>query len=146
MVERQTTLLLLAAISISLTWACAAQETSSGIASRISGGAYGKSKIVKRIEIIQDQGARPRFSPDGQRIVFDRRNRDGFSDIYLSSLEGEIVRDLTKNKRGIGQRNNGNAIFHPSGRYMVFISEVEDHAQKEMKVLGDPGLGLFCNL
>lgn len=118
----------------------------------ISLDAAGKSPLVKRIKIIQQNGARPRFSPDGKLIVFDRKNEDGFYDVLICDLEGKIIRDLTIAKSDISpravlpQRNNGNAIFHPSGNYIVFISEEESHAFKFAKWAGDPGLGTFSNL
>lgn len=104
-----------------------------------------KSPYLRRIWILQ-QGARPRFSPSGDLVVFDKKNEDGFADVYLMDTTGTIVRSLTEGRRGIPQRHNGNAIFHPSGRYIVFVCETERHFGLWMKWLGDPGLGLYANL
>ncbi len=95
--------------------------------------------------LLHDSGARPRFSPDGTQIVFDRENADGFYDVYLSDLKGRIIRSLTEGRSGVPQRNNGNARFHPSGRYVVFVSEEAEHFGMRMKRMGDPGIGLFSN-
>ena len=108
--------------------------------------APGKSPLIKRVRVIHQHGARPRFSPDGQFIIFDRKNRDGFADLYISDLNGGNIRPLTERKKAVVQRNNGNGIFHPLGRFIVFISETEHQFQKHVKSLGDPGLGLYCNL
>lgn len=106
----------------------------------------GKNTRIKNIKIIQQKGARPRFSPDGKLIVFDRKNPDGFYDVYIMDKGGKIINNLTHRKRGINQRHNGNAVFHPSGKYIVFISEEEKHWGLERTWLGDPGLGLYCNI
>lgn len=77
--------------------------------------------------------------------MFDRRNSGDYYDVYLTDLSGNIVASLTENKKRIGQRNNGNAVFHLSGEYIVFLSE-EEHFGVQWKWLGDPGLRPFCNL
>ena len=101
--------------------------------------------LVSRVQII-GSGARPRWSPSGDQLVFDRKNPDGFFDVYVSDPQGTMLRTLTEGKGGIGQRSNGNAVFHPSGDYVVFLSEEEDHFGERMPWLGDPGIGLFSNL
>ncbi len=106
----------------------------------------GKSPRLKSIRLVQQQGARPRFSPSGDLIVFDRKNDDGFADVYLMDVNGTIRRSLTEGRPGVPQRHNGNAVFHPSGQYIVFVSETEEHFGLWMKWLGDPGLGLYANL
>ena len=106
----------------------------------------GHDSDLTNIRVLQQEGARPSWSPDGKQIVFDRQNSDGYSDVYLMDSNGKIVRSLTDGRSGIGQENNGNAVFAPSGRYIVFISEVPNHYLNGLKYLADPGLGSFCNL
>lgn len=95
--------------------------------------------------MLQQQGARPRFAPSGDLVAFDRKNEDGYYDVYISALNGRIVRSVTA-EAGRFPRNNGNPVFHPSGRFLVFISEESEHFLPRTKYLGDPGMGLFCNL
>jgi hypothetical protein len=104
-----------------------------------------KNPAIRSIRILQQNGARPRFSRDGLQIVFDRKNADGYYQVFISDLNGRIVRSVTEGQPGVGQRNNGNAIFHPSGRYVVFTSEADRHLGERIKALGDPGVGLFSN-
>lgn len=106
----------------------------------------GKNPRVAGVTMLQQSGARPRWSPDGRLIVFDRQNSDGYYDIYLMDPNGGSVKSLTDGNPGIAQRNNGNARFTPSGNYLVFVSEAMDHYGDEASWYGDPGVGLFSNL
>jgi len=112
-----------------------------------SGGSCpGKNSIIKNYRVLHQQGSRPRWSPDGRMLVFDRVNADGFFDIYLSEADGTIIGSLTDGRPGIGQRSNGNADFHPSGESIVFVSEAEEHFLGNVPSVGDSGIGLFSNL
>lgn len=105
-----------------------------------------RSQRIESIQVIQAQGARPRFAPNGSEFVFDRVNADGFSDLYLSDLNGTILASLTDGGSGLPQRNNGNGVFDPSGQFVIFVSEAETHFADQVKYLGDSGVGLFSNL
>ena len=105
----------------------------------------GKNQLITNVRIVQPDGARPRFSPSGERIVFDRKS-DEFYDVYTSDLNGNDIHSLTAGNPNINQRNNGNAIFDPSGKFIIFLSEETEHFGLGMKWLGDPGLGLFSNI
>lgn len=101
---------------------------------------------IATLRVVRPAGARPRWSPRGDVFVFDRKNADGFYDLYTADTRGQIVASLTENRPGIGRRNNGNGVFHPSGDFIVFVSETPEHYGMSMKWLGDPGLGLLSNL
>jgi hypothetical protein len=104
-----------------------------------------KNHRIRSIRIIES-GARPRFSPDGRSIVFDRKGADGFYNVFVSNLEGSTVDSVTEGKPGVNQRDNGNARFDPLAGNMVFISEAQRHLGTLIKSLGDPGVGLFSNI
>ena len=106
----------------------------------------GRNPAIAHIRILQQYGSRPRFSPSGANIVFDRKNDDGFYDVYLTDLEGAWLTALTDGRPGVAQRNNGNATFHPDGSYIIFVSEAEEHFGDSLRSLGDSGVGLFSNL
>ena len=105
-----------------------------------------KNQKIESIKLILNEGVRPRFAPDGQSFLFDKKNSDGYYDVYISDLAGNITANVTENKNGIKQRNNGNATFDKSGKYIVFISEEDDHFLDNQKYLADPGVGVFSNL
>ena len=110
----------------------------------------GKNPKVTNIRFIIQNGVRPHFSPDGNRIVFDRKNANGYYDLYISDLNGNIINSLTEGnpvfQEGAVDRSKGNGIFDKSGNYVVFIAEEPDHFADGKKYLADPGVGLFSNL
>src|SRR5262249_10522223 len=105
---------------------------------RGKGECAGKDPLIRNLRILQQNGARPHWSPEGDAIVFDRRDSSGFAHLFISDLNGN-VRPVTAGKPEVGSRNNGNGVFHPSGRFIVFISEEPRHFLERNKVLGDPG-------
>jgi Tol biopolymer transport system component len=106
----------------------------------------GKNPRIKHIQILQQNGVRARWSPDGSLLVFDRKNSNGYFQVYRMTAAGQDVRGLTENRDGLPQRSNGNAIFHPSGKWVVFVSEENHHFMDNARWTGDPGIGLFSNL
>lgn len=106
----------------------------------------GKNPALRRIELIVPNGARPRFAPDGRSFAFDRKNADGYYDLYVANLRGKVTASLTEGNPRLPQRNHGNGVFHPDGRWVVFLSEVEHHFADRKTYFADPGVGLFCNL
>src|SRR6266542_3658794 len=139
--QRRHAVMVIAPMFLLLTPACGSQSTQ---APR-NAAPLAKNSRIKAITALQVSGARPRFSPAGTEVVFDRANVDGFYDVYRSDLSGRIIASLTDGHPGINQRHNGNAIFHPSGKFIIFISEESDHVRLEDKDLGDPGVGLYSN-
>lgn len=113
------------------------QQKSAGLLRR-------KTRASRCFKVLPPIGSRGRFAPQSDHLVFDRKNKDGYFEIYLSDLEGNIIRPLTEGNPAIGQRNNGNAVFHPSGNYIIFIFEAKSHYGN--KALAEPGIGLFNNL
>jgi Tol biopolymer transport system component len=137
-------------VAVALTAACSGIVQSGAVQNvpfKTSAGASAvpRSSHLAKITVLHESGARPRFSPDGSQLVFDRQNADGFYDVYLSDLSGRVIRSLSEGRAGVPQRHNGNARFHPSGRHVVFVSEEEEHFGVSMKYLADPGIGTFSN-
>src|SRR5205823_12260068 len=95
-----------------------------------------RNSRIRAISTLEQSGARARFSPDGQSFVFDRVNADGFYDLYIADLRGNITVSVTERRAGINQRHNGNGIYHPAGRYVVFASEEPDHYGLDLVALG----------
>lgn len=104
-----------------------------------------RNSRIQSLAPMHTNGARSRFAPDGQSFVFDRANADGFYDVYVSNLSGQVTLNVTEGRAGVTQRHNGNSIFHPGGRFILFVSEEPQHFGVELTALGDPGIGLFSN-
>ncbi len=104
--QRRHAVMVIAPMFLLLTPACGSQSTQ---APR-NAAPLAKNSRIKAITALQVSGARPRFSPAGTEVVFDRANVDGFYDVYRSDLSGRIIASLTDGHPGINQRHNGNGV------------------------------------
>jgi Tol biopolymer transport system component len=108
--------------------------------------------MVDTIWTVTDDGGRLDWSHSGNnRIAFDRVGEDGFYDVYVMTPEGEDVVCLTDKPGLLPQRHNGQPVWHPGGRYIVFQAEKDsafDPADRHYQVswLSQPGRGWNCDL
>jgi TolB protein len=66
----------------------------------------------------------PSFSPDGKKVIFDRRPSAGKAHIYVVNIDGTGLRQLTN-----GNFNDSEPVYMPSGKRVVFVSD-RDHDVK----------------
>lgn len=147
--HRLVRLILIMLLAVVLLGARFHDQTSNTAVSFCAGkkSCAGKYSNIANIRVLQQSGARPSFSYDGKEIVFDQQNNDdGYFDVYIMDTHGKILHSVTDNNPGINQRNNGNAVFSHDGKYIVFMSEEQNHYGSQVQYLGNPGLGYFCNL
>lgn len=101
------------------------------------------------MRLIQPNGSRPKWSPDGDRFVFEARHLDQYYDLYISDRTGRTAPSLTSG-RPISQRHHGNGIYRPQGGYIAFQSEALTHfagwTAYGPEPASGPGVGLFNNL
>jgi Tol biopolymer transport system component len=120
---------------------------------RAASAAYGNPRVSRMVRI-QVAGTRAGFSPDGKHLIFDRREKSGYYQLYLTDLNANSVPiAMTKGRTGIGQLDNGNGVIYPDPAYpyAAFISEANPHylsttPPSGQVPLGDSGVGLFSNL
>jgi Tol biopolymer transport system component len=65
----------------------------------------------------------PSFSPDGRRIVFERRRGERVSSIFVINLDGSGERQLTR-----GAHLDQDPVFAPNGRWIAFVSNRDKDA------------------
>jgi Tol biopolymer transport system component len=94
---------------------------------------------VARITLIKEEGGRLDWSPRNNLIVFDRTGDDGYFNLYTMNPDGSNETCLTCNKPGAPTRHKGNPAWHPSGDYIVFQAEKEEHPGPSS--FSNPGLG-----
>lgn len=76
---------------------------------------------VRALTSGEDRDFNPSFSPDGQRVVFDRMIGSGRPHIFSVSVDGTDLRQLTE-----GPFSDSDPTFAPSGRWIAFTSN-RDH-------------------
>lgn len=102
---------------------------------------------VTGFRILSPDGGRVDWDPSGSdRIAFDKKNPDGYYDVYTVHADGTGLVSLTDGREGVWQRNNGNPCWHPSGRFIVFQSEHPKHLAVRNKWVSDPGVGVYNEL
>lgn len=107
---------------------------------------------VDTIWTITDDGGRLDWSHSGNNLIaFDRVGEDGFYDVYVMTPEGENVSCLTDMPGSLPQRHNGQPVWHPSGRYIVFQAEKDfafdpEDRHYQTSWLSQPGRGWNCDL
>ena len=101
-----------------------------------------------RVELsgFRGNGGRVAWSPDGEFVVFDRREADGGYDLHLTE-DFETERCLTCNHPDLPnqRRNYGQPAVHPNGRYIVFQAEKQKHGFV-VPVATNPGAGVFNDI
>jgi Tol biopolymer transport system component len=69
----------------------------------------------------------PSFSPDGERVVFDRRSGGGgASRIYVVGVDGSGLRALTD-----GSSSAWDPVFTPNGRRIVYVGDGDTDARSD---------------
>ena len=115
---------------------------------QIIGSANSARGRIKSISLIRMNGGRVAWSPDGSSILIDRKNADGYYDVFLLSPDGSMEKCLTSGLADtLGVGHIGQPAWHPSGKYIVF------QAQKKYKqgrwgrdLAATPGFGRHSDL
>jgi hypothetical protein len=104
------------------------------------------TEISVRLSDFRGNGGRVAWSPDGEFVVFDRKEPDGGFDLYLTH-DFKTERCLTCNHPDLPnpKRNYGQPAVHPEGRYIVFQAEKQTH-RFIVPIATNPGAGVFNDL
>jgi Tol biopolymer transport system component len=103
-------------------------------------------QLIKTISVLREGGGRVDWSHHGNnKIVFDSQSADGYSDVSVMNPDGTEVVNLTHGKPGVSQRHNGNPVWHPSEKYIVFQSQ-NPESPANIDRLASPGAGYLNEL
>lgn len=92
--------------------------------------------------------ARGRYAPNGLHIIFDAKHDGGFFDVFELDNTDEKITSITDGDPRF-PRHAGNAVYDPTGRWIIFIAEEPQHYLADnpyFSDLGQPGIGLYNNL
>lgn len=101
---------------------------------------------IKNISTLIDRLAKTiDWCPTNNIVVYGQFGADGYVDIYLLNPSTGGRSSLTDGKEGCPQKSNGNAAWHPSGKYIVFTAEKESNPVS-LRREAVPGSGYNCDL
>lgn len=119
-------------LSTLLVLGWAALQTVSGVA----GAGAQEPSVVKKVSLFAETAGRASWSPKGDWIAFDRREPNGYTQLYVAraDLAAGISEErcLTCQMFELKKRHVGNPTWHPSGDYLA----VQVH--RPVKPGGDP--------
>ncbi|MFC1671369.1 hypothetical protein ACFL20_13330 [Spirochaetota bacterium] len=121
------------------------------------GGTGSSALKVKSITQIREYGGRVDWSKSGSNLVlFDKRNDDGYAEIFVGEPDGINAVCLTCDEEQINRYHSGNPVWHPSEEWIVFQSVNQDLADMflgiypgqldNFKVVSNPGAGWINEL
>lgn len=115
---------------------------------QVLGSAQSPNSRVKRITLLNENGGRVSWSSKGDFILMDRKNEDGYYDIYMIRSDGSDEQCLTCDQAEvIGKGHIGQPEWHPSGRYMVFqVQKLKNQGKWGRDLAATPGFGRHSDL
>lgn len=101
---------------------------------------------VREIRTIRDGGGRLDWNHQTGSIAFDMVGADGYYDVYAMKADGSGMRGLTIDHPDLPRRHIGQPAWHPSGKYLVFQAEKDEHPRTSLKRVVEPGAGAYNDL
>lgn len=83
-------------------------------------GKVPESPRVESLRLVIPDGGRLDWAVQGDRIAYDKRDDEGFYDIYLATPEGTDETCITCSLREFRKAHAYNPSWHPSGELLVF--------------------------
>jgi len=106
-----------------------------------------QERPVVDIRLLAKDVGRVDWSPQGDRLAYDKLLPDGRYHLYTATPETLVERCLTCLPLDLRKKNNLNPTWHPSGEYLVF--QVQSSARKlalDPVALATANRGLFSEL
>lgn len=99
---------------------------------QVAGAALGPRSLTAAPRLLFEDVRTVDWAPRGDWIAFDRRDREGFSELWVARPDGSKERCLTCDFYHLRQHHKGSPTWHPSGEHIVFVAE------KPVKSEGQP--------
>lgn len=101
--------------------------------------------FIKNVTVLEESGGRVSWSYDGEWLAIDQKDTDGYYDVWIMHPDKSDKECLTCDKQDLlPQKHNGSPEFHPSGLYIVFTAEKQDHQGNSD--YSRPGQGVFSDI
>jgi Tol biopolymer transport system component len=100
-------------------------------------------RLVRAITTLKDGGSRLDWL--GKRIAFDMLTGE-YAALYTMQDNGDDVHCLSCDHPDLPRKNIGQPAWHPSGRYLVFQAEKQEHPKVRFDLVVRPGAGVYNDL
>ena len=127
----------LAPIGLSVAILCFSAEPQAAGASAAEYVRFGMTEIA--------EGGLLDWSADGSSIYYDHLEADGDFDVWRMNADGRGQICVTCDHPQLPNRDQGNPVLHPGGRYLVFQAEQASH-EAIGPFFTEPGIGRFNDL
>lgn len=96
--------------------------------------------------MFKPQGGGVSWSPDGKRICYDMKGpgKEQYYEIHTANPDGSMDTCISCLNKDLPHKETGSPNYHPSGKYIIFVSEKAVH--KGLHYAAIPGFGGYSDI
>ena len=99
-----------------------------------------------KISVFKPQGGGVSWSPDGKRICYDMKGpgEEHYYEIHTANPDGSLDTCISCINKDLPHKETGSPHYHPSGKYIIFVSEKPVHDGSHVTAI--PGFGGYSDI
>lgn len=99
-----------------------------------------------KVSVFKPQGGGVSWSPDGKRICYDMKgpSEEHYYEMHTANPDGSLDTCISCLNTDLPHKETGSPHYHPSGKYIIFVSEKPFHEGSHVTAI--PGFGGFSDI
>ncbi len=99
-----------------------------------------------KLSVFKPQGGGVSWSPDGKRICYDMKGpgKEQYYEIHTANPDGALDTCISCQNKDLPHKETGSPNYHPSGKYIIFVSEKAVHKGSHFTAI--PGFGGYSDI